>query len=156
MIYYHLLNRFFSLTTSKLEQHITFILLFRRRYQESEPIHAIHKEDKSLKSGMTVAMTQVFESKFKMLLEAGAFRSLCMHLAERSDAVQNIDLMTVAGFCRNCLAKVSSSRFDSLHFFTLFISLCFYVATAFYTTILHNTLHIIFILLLLSFSFLFL
>mmetsp|Transcript_9898 Transcript_9898/g.14770 ORF Transcript_9898/g.14770 Transcript_9898/m.14770 type:complete len:540 (-) Transcript_9898:123-1742(-) len=76
-----------------------------RRYQESESIHAVHKEDKSLKSGMTVAMTQVFESKFKMLLEAGAFRSLCMHLAERSDTVQNIDLMAVAGFCRNCLAK---------------------------------------------------
>ena len=39
-------------------------------------------------------------------LEAGAFRSLCSHLRERSDAVQNIDLMTVSGFCRNCLAKV--------------------------------------------------
>lgn len=40
-------------------------------------------------------------------LEAGAFRSLCSHLKERSDAVQNIDLMAVSGFCRNCLAKVS-------------------------------------------------
>lgn len=40
-------------------------------------------------------------------LEAGAFRSLCAHLKERSDEVQNIDLMTIAGFCRNCLAKVS-------------------------------------------------
>jgi len=39
-------------------------------------------------------------------LEAGAFKSLCSHLKERSDAVQNIDLMTVSGFCRNCLAKV--------------------------------------------------
>jgi hypothetical protein len=55
---------------------------------------------------MTVAMTQEFDHKFKMLLEAGAFRSLCMHLAERSDVVQNIDLMTECGFCRNCLAKV--------------------------------------------------
>lgn len=43
-------------------------------------------------------------------LEAGAFRSLCSHLKERSDAVQNIDLMTVSGFCRNCLAKVSLSN----------------------------------------------
>lgn len=76
-----------------------------RRYQESEPIHAVHKEDKTLKSGMTVAMTQEFDSKFKMLLEAGAFRSLCLHLAERSDVVQNIDLMSISGFCRNCLAK---------------------------------------------------
>ena len=41
-------------------------------------------------------------------LEAGAFRELCRHLQERSDAVQNMDLMTLSGFCRNCLAKVSS------------------------------------------------
>ena len=39
-------------------------------------------------------------------LEAAAFRSLCAHLKERSDSVPNIDLMTVSGFCRNCLAKV--------------------------------------------------
>ncbi len=36
-------------------------------------------------------------------LEAAAFRRLLQHLTERSD-VQNIDLMTQAGFCRNCLA----------------------------------------------------
>ena len=40
-------------------------------------------------------------------LEAGAFQSLCSHLRERSDEVQNIDLMTVSGFCRNCMAKAS-------------------------------------------------
>ena len=40
-------------------------------------------------------------------MEAGAFRELCQHLRERSDEVQNIDLMTLSGFCRNCLAKVS-------------------------------------------------
>ena len=39
-------------------------------------------------------------------LEAGAFRQLCHHLQERSDSVANIDLMTLSGFCRNCLAKV--------------------------------------------------
>lgn len=36
-------------------------------------------------------------------LEAAAFRRLLDHLNTRSD-VQNIDLMTLAGFCRNCLA----------------------------------------------------
>lgn len=36
-------------------------------------------------------------------LEAAAFRRLLQHLTARSD-VQNIDLMTQAGFCRNCLA----------------------------------------------------
>eukprot|EP00535_Pseudo-nitzschia_heimii_P002249 CAMPEP_0197186314 /NCGR_PEP_ID=MMETSP1423-20130617/13686_1 /TAXON_ID=476441 /ORGANISM="Pseudo-nitzschia heimii, Strain UNC1101" /LENGTH=410 /DNA_ID=CAMNT_0042637589 /DNA_START=26 /DNA_END=1258 /DNA_ORIENTATION=+ len=38
-------------------------------------------------------------------LESGAFKSLCEHLRERSDEVPNIDLMTVSGFCRNCLSK---------------------------------------------------
>ncbi len=37
-------------------------------------------------------------------IEAAVFRRLVHHLRERSD-VQNIDLMTLAGFCRNCLAK---------------------------------------------------
>ncbi len=37
-------------------------------------------------------------------LEAAAFRRLVGHLRERSD-VQNIDLMNLAGFCRNCLAN---------------------------------------------------
>jgi hypothetical protein len=37
-------------------------------------------------------------------LEAAAFRRLVAHLRERKD-VQNIDLMNLAGFCRNCLAK---------------------------------------------------
>jgi len=36
--------------------------------------------------------------------EAAAFRRLLQHLDERKD-VQNIDLMNLAGFCRNCLAK---------------------------------------------------
>lgn len=35
--------------------------------------------------------------------EAAAFRRLVKHLRERTDA-QNIDLMILAGFCRNCLA----------------------------------------------------
>ena len=37
-------------------------------------------------------------------LEAAAFRRLLAHLRERSD-VQNIDLMNLAGFCRNCLSR---------------------------------------------------
>lgn len=36
--------------------------------------------------------------------EAAAFRRLVEHLRERSD-VQNIDLMNLAGFCRNCLSN---------------------------------------------------
>ncbi|WP_243374637.1 DUF1244 domain-containing protein [Microvirga solisilvae] len=37
-------------------------------------------------------------------LEAAAFRRLLEHLRERTD-VQNIDLMNLAGFCRNCLSN---------------------------------------------------
>lgn len=37
-------------------------------------------------------------------LEAATFRRLLKHLDERKD-VQNIDLMILAGFCRNCLGK---------------------------------------------------
>jgi hypothetical protein len=37
-------------------------------------------------------------------LEAAAFRTLVQHLRERTD-VQNIDLMNLAGFCRNCLSN---------------------------------------------------
>ena len=37
-------------------------------------------------------------------LEAAAFRRLVEHLRQRTD-VQNIDLMNLAGFCRNCLSN---------------------------------------------------
>jgi uncharacterized protein len=37
-------------------------------------------------------------------LEAAAFRALVAHLRARAD-VQNIDLMNLAGFCRNCLSR---------------------------------------------------
>lgn len=37
-------------------------------------------------------------------LEAAAFRGLVAHLRKRTD-VQNIELMNLAGFCRNCLSK---------------------------------------------------
>ena len=37
-------------------------------------------------------------------LEAAAFRRLVKHLRERTD-VQNLDLMNLAGFCRNCLSN---------------------------------------------------
>jgi hypothetical protein len=44
------------------------------------------------------------DEKTRTELEAAAFRHLVSHLRERTD-VQNIDLMNLAGFCRNCLSK---------------------------------------------------
>lgn len=44
------------------------------------------------------------DEKVRVELEAATFRRLLQHLAERGD-VQNISLMNLAGFCRNCLSK---------------------------------------------------
>jgi hypothetical protein len=44
------------------------------------------------------------DEKTRIEAEAAAFRTLVNHLRERTD-VQNIDLMNLSGFCRNCLSK---------------------------------------------------
>jgi hypothetical protein len=44
------------------------------------------------------------DAQTKLELEAAAFRRLLAHLDARKD-VQNIDLMNLAGFCRNCLSR---------------------------------------------------
>ena len=44
------------------------------------------------------------DDRVRTEIEAAAFRRLVEHLRERND-VQNIDLMNLSGFCRNCLSK---------------------------------------------------
>ena len=44
------------------------------------------------------------DDKTRTELEAAAFRRLVSHLRERTD-VQNIDMMNLGGFCRNCLSR---------------------------------------------------
>jgi uncharacterized protein len=44
------------------------------------------------------------DEKIQTELEAAAFRRLMQHLRDRTD-VQNIDMMNLAGFCRNCLSN---------------------------------------------------
>ena len=46
----------------------------------------------------------VSDEKTRTELEAAVYRRLVQHLRERTD-VQNIDLMNLAGFCRNCLSN---------------------------------------------------
>lgn len=46
----------------------------------------------------------VIDERTRTELEAAAFRRLVAHFRERTD-VQNVDVMKLAGFCRNCLAK---------------------------------------------------
>ena len=48
--------------------------------------------------------TPTMDDTTRTELEAAAFRRLVAHLRERTD-VQNIDLMTLSGFCRNCLSR---------------------------------------------------
>jgi uncharacterized protein len=52
------------------------------------------------------------DEKTRTALEAAAFRRLVEHLRSRSD-VQNIDLMNLAGFCRNCLSNWMKDAADS-------------------------------------------
>jgi uncharacterized protein len=49
-------------------------------------------------------ITMAIDHNTRTELEAAAFRRLVTHLRERTD-VQNIDLMNLAGFCRNCLSN---------------------------------------------------
>lgn len=44
------------------------------------------------------------DEQTRLELEAAAFRKLVAHFQKRTD-VQNIDLMNLAGFCRNCMSK---------------------------------------------------
>ena len=46
----------------------------------------------------------LMDDKARTELEAAAFRRLVEHLRQRTD-VQNLDLMNLAGFCRNCLSN---------------------------------------------------
>ena len=46
-------------------------------------------------------------------IEAAAFRRLVAHLQKRTD-VQNIDLMELSGFCRNCLSRWMIEEADNL------------------------------------------
>src|SRR5437660_11680573 len=52
------------------------------------------------------------DDKTRTELEAAAFRRLVEHLRERTD-VQNIDMMNLAGFCRNCLSNWMKDAADA-------------------------------------------
>jgi hypothetical protein len=54
----------------------------------------------------------MIDDKTKTELEAAVFRRLLDHLRKRTD-VQNIDLMNLAGFCRNCLSNWMKEEADA-------------------------------------------
>jgi hypothetical protein len=57
-------------------------------------------------------MAMTTDDKTRTELEAAAFRRLVEHLRSRTD-VQNIDLMNLAGFCRNCLSNWLKEEADA-------------------------------------------
>jgi uncharacterized protein len=57
-------------------------------------------------------MAMAIDEKTRTELEAAVFRRLIEHLRSRSD-VQNIDLMNLAGFCRNCLSNWLKEEADA-------------------------------------------
>jgi len=50
-------------------------------------------------------MTDKIDAQTQMELEAAAFRTMRAHLMEKRTDVQNIDMMNLTGFCRNCLSR---------------------------------------------------
>jgi uncharacterized protein len=54
----------------------------------------------------------MMDDRTRTELEAAAFRRLLEHLRERTD-VQNIDMMNLAGFCRNCLSNWMKEAADA-------------------------------------------
>ena len=91
---------------------VLFLIVFAtcsQLYNESKSLHATH-DASLLKSAEDQDRSRTKLSKAILTrLQAGAFESLCQHLKDRSELVQNMELMTISGFCRNCLAKVSSN-----------------------------------------------
>src|ERR1700683_2930369 len=57
-------------------------------------------------------MAMTMDDKTRTELESAAFRRLVEHLRSRTD-VQNIDLMNLAGFCRNCLSNWLKEEADA-------------------------------------------
>ena len=66
--------------------------------------------DRAPNAGLTV---MTIDDKTRTELEAAAFRRLVAHLRSRTD-VQNIDLMNLAGFCRNCLSNWMKEEADAM------------------------------------------
>ena len=64
------------------------------------------------KKGREPSMTDKLDDKTRTELEAAVYRRLVVHLRERTD-VQNIDMMNLAGFCRNCLSNWMKDAADA-------------------------------------------
>jgi len=64
------------------------------------------------REGYKLMADKISDDKTRTELEAAVYRRLVEHLRHRTD-VQNIDLMNLAGFCRNCLSNWMKEAADS-------------------------------------------
>jgi hypothetical protein len=71
--------------------------------QVRAPASEAAKEGTRMTDKSTSPLSKI-DDQTQLELEAAAFRRLVSHFRERTD-VQNIDLMNLAGFCRNCLSN---------------------------------------------------
>jgi hypothetical protein len=62
------------------------------------------RDGRHTRTKLTLVSVAGVDDRERTELEAAAFRRLVAHLRERTD-VQNLDLMELAGFCRNCLSR---------------------------------------------------
>jgi hypothetical protein len=72
---------------------------------------ALESADPRAYVGNSGATAMALDDKTRTELEAAVFRRLVDHLRSRTD-VQNIDLMNLAGFCRNCLSNWMKEEAD--------------------------------------------
>ena len=76
-------------------------------------IHVFRLETKTWMPATSAGMTEcVMDDKTRTELEAAVYRRLVEHLRSRTD-VQNIDMMNLAGFCRNCLSNWMKEAADA-------------------------------------------
>jgi len=75
------------------------------------PVFGVFKGTRAMPMFATVEDTTM-DDKTRTELEAAVYRRLVEHLRSRTD-VQNIDLMNLAGFCRNCLSNWMKDAADA-------------------------------------------
>ena len=82
------------------------------RYLRCDMVKSVTNPDMTEMIDESETPTMAMDDKTRTELEAAVFRRLVDHLRTRTD-VQNIDLMNLAGFCRNCLSNWLKEEADA-------------------------------------------
>ena len=103
------------LCASKLNikiRRVSHILYFTQPFKLISDKLKTQDYESSFKT-LTYGEHQIMDDQKRIELEAAAFRRLVSHLQKRTD-VQNIELMNLSGFCRNCLSKWYQEAADDM------------------------------------------